>query len=301
MNVFVRSLTLLLLFIPGEPVMCAEPPDLKTVPADLITPPMIIGVPAPGKRVKQVHADYRGTDVYHALYLPVNWKPGKKYPVIVEYAGNKYTSRYGDVSPGTVEGSNLGYGISGGKGFIWICMPYVDAVNMKNQVTWWGDVEATVAYCTMTVRRICSDFGGDPAAIILTGFSRGALACNYLGLHDDDIAAIWLAFIPYSHYDGVLEWDYPESDRSSALERLKRLRGRPVFVCQEVTVEPTRSYLETTGMDSSFAFLPIHFRNHNDAWTLRDIPERRTLRAWLRDVLMRANTGQEIFPETEEQ
>jgi len=44
--------------------------------------------------------------------------------VIVEYAGNgNYANKYGDVSSGEVEGSKLGYGISGGTGFIWICMP----------------------------------------------------------------------------------------------------------------------------------------------------------------------------------
>ena len=48
-------------------------PDIKTVPADLKTPLVENGKPAPGKRVKMVAPDYRGTDVYHALYLPTDW------------------------------------------------------------------------------------------------------------------------------------------------------------------------------------------------------------------------------------
>lgn len=94
---------------------------------DLKTPSMESGSPAPGRRVKMVAPAYRGTDVYHTLYLPTDWKKGQKYPVIIEYAGNKYKT-----SKGTVEGSNLGYGISGGKGAIWVCMPFVDKENQKN-------------------------------------------------------------------------------------------------------------------------------------------------------------------------
>jgi len=35
----------------------------------------------------------------------------------------------------------------------------------------------------------------DRAAVILSGFSRGAIGCNYLGLHNEEIAGLWLAFI----------------------------------------------------------------------------------------------------------
>jgi hypothetical protein len=31
----------------------------------------------------------------------------------------------------------------------------------------------------------------------------------------------------------------------------------------------------------NFTFVPVPFRNHSDAWVLRDVPERRRLRAWL--------------------
>jgi hypothetical protein len=66
----------------------------------------------------------------------MDWKPGRRYPVIVEYAGNgNYANKYGDVSTGEVEGSKLGYGISGGNGFIWICLPYVNTLENKNQPT----------------------------------------------------------------------------------------------------------------------------------------------------------------------
>ena len=213
--------------------------DIETVPQDLITPPATNGAPAPGKRVKQVNREYAGSDVHHLLYLPTDWKGEKKYPVIVEYAGNAYRT-----CPGTLEGSNLGFGISGGKGVIWVCMPFVDAKNRMNSTIWWGDVEATVDYCKNTVRRICSENGGDSSAVFLAGFSRGAIACNYIGLHDDEIASLWRGFICHSHYDGVDNWPYAESDRKAAARRIERLGNRPQFISNENDVNATQSYLK---------------------------------------------------------
>jgi len=260
--------------------------DISSVPPDLRTPPMVDGAPAPGRRVRQVLAEYRDTEIHHALYLPENWQPGRRYPVIVEYAGNgPYHNAYGDYSSGKVEGSNLGYGISGGKDFIWLCLPYVNLEEKRNQCQWWGDVEATLDYCRKAVRMVCEEYGGDPSAVILAGFSRGAIACGYLGLHDDATADIWLAFIAYSHYDGVRQWGYSGSDADSAKTRLRRLKGRASFICHEGSVEPTRNFLASTGIEAPFTFQLGPFRNHNDAWVLRDVPERAALRAWLADVL----------------
>ena len=98
------------------------------MPLDLVTPTMTDEPPAPGKRVRQTAPEYRGTDVHHALYLPTDWQPGRKYPVIVEYTGNKWEPCK---STGKVEDANLGYGISGGRGFIWITMPYVQKEKKK--------------------------------------------------------------------------------------------------------------------------------------------------------------------------
>ncbi len=264
-------------------------PDISSARPDLETPAMTEGPPAPGKRVRQVAPEYAGTQVYHTLYLPTDWVAGRKYPVLVEYAGNgPYRNKFGDVSDGTVEGGNLGYGLSGGKGFIWLSLPFVSADGKGNQRQWWGDVEATVAYCKKAVPRACEAYGGDPSAVILIGFSRGAIACNYIGLHDDQIAALWRAFVPYSHYDGVRRWGYPGSDRDSAIARLRRLAGRPQFICMENSVEETRAYLAGAGVRGEFTFMTTPFRNHNDRWAHRDTPQRRRVRQWLNDVLATA-------------
>ncbi len=272
--------------------------DLRSVPADLTVPGLSEGTPAAGERVKETHPDWRTTGVYHVLYLPTDWKPGRRFPVIVELAGNgPYRNAFGDVSTGLVEGSKLGYGISAGEGYLWLCLPYLDAAGEKNVRSWWGtppeyDARPTVRYAKKTVPWICARYGGDPERVILTGFSRGAIACNFIGLYDDDIARIWRAFVPYSHYDGVAEsWPYPGADRNSALERLRRLGNRPQFVLHEnssnrrISLEATRNYLEAAGIELKIRFRTTGFRNHNDAWILRPSPARNELRKWVRHAV----------------
>jgi len=263
-----------------------EWPDIRGVPTDLETPPMEGGEPAPGRRVRMTAAEYAGTEVHHALYLPVDWERESKYPVLVEYAGNgPYSDANGDICTGRVEDCNLGYGISGGKGFIWVCLPYLSEDGQRNQRMWWGDVEGTLEYCRKRVREICEEFGGDPGAVVLAGFSRGAIACNYLGLRDGETAELWRAFVVHSHYDGVRQWEHADGDRDSARARLARLRGRPQFISHEGSTEATERYLEEVGTEGDFTFCALPYRNHTDSWVLRDIPERKRLRQWLWGVL----------------
>jgi hypothetical protein len=121
--------------------------------------------------------------------------------------------------------------------------------------------------------------------VVLAGFSRGAIACNYLGLHDDETAKLWCGFFAYSHYDGVRAWPYPGSDRASALTRLQRLGSRPQFICGEGgNAAETEKYLKPLLPDANLTFLSTGFRNHNDAWTLRPSPARDAARQWLTRV-----------------
>lgn len=260
-----------ILLINVSPTAFAE----EGVVTDLIVPAVTDEAPSPGARVRQFNKDYIGSKVYHTLYLPTDWKPDQKYPVIVEYAGNKWRT-----SLGTVEGSSLGYGVTGGKGVIWICMPYVNQQEMRNQETWWGDVDATVAYCKHTVKRICNEYGGDSDNVFIAGFSRGAIACNFIGLHDDEIASLWRGFICHSHYDGVRKWGYANSDRPAAAERLARLGNRPQFISQENSTEATQTYLKEAYPAGNFTFAPLIGVPHTDTWVLQNRPERTALREW---------------------
>ena len=268
-------------------------PDIRTVKPDLVVPPLYDGKPATGRRVKQTLPGWQDSKVYHVLYLPTDWKPDQKLPIIIELAGNgPYKNRFGDVSTGHPEGSKMGYGISGGKGFIWVCLPYLNNAGSTNVTKWWGnapeyDAGPTVAYCKKAVPWICKKYGGDPKRVVLCGFSRGAIACNFIGLHDDEIAKLWWAFIPYSHYDGVIErWGYQGADRGSALVRLRRLGNRPQFICQEAGgMTSTQDYLKNADVEGRFTFQPTGFRNHNDAWLLRPTSARLALRKWLKETL----------------
>lgn len=264
-------------------------PDLRTVPADLTIPAVSEGPAEAGKRVRQTLAGWEGTAVHHLLYLPTDWKPGVTLPVFVEYAGNGgYKNAFGDVSEGTVEGSRLGYGVSGGRGMLWLCLPFVEQTEAgpRNATKWWGDVAETKRYCLAAVRDVCARYGGDARRVVLGGFSRGSIACNYIGLHDDEIASLWRAFVCHSHYDGVREkWPYGGADRAAALIRLARLKGRPQFISHEGTTQETETYLRGTGLVGDWTFVPLPFRNHSDAWVLRDLPERKRLRDWLTNHL----------------
>lgn len=271
------------MLIPG-PLCAAE--VVEGARPDLVTPQAAGGSPAPGKRVRQTAEGYKGTEVYHLLYLPTDWVRGRRYPVIVEYAGNgPYSNHLGDTCTGKPEGCNLGYGISGGEGVIWVCMPFISEDHGNNQLKWWGDVEATADYCKQSVRRICAEYGGDASRVFLAGFSRGAIACNFIGLHDDEIASLWRGFICHSHYDGVREWGYEGGDSAAAATRLKRLGNRPQFISHEGSVDETRKYLEKVNPSGSFTFVALPFPNHTDTWVLREIPERRLLREWFHHAL----------------
>lgn len=260
--------------------------DFMSVPEDLVVPDATEGAPGAGKRVKLTAPGFEGTAVHHTIYLPADWSPDKRFPVLFEYAGNgNYSNpKLGDTCDGSVEGCHLGYGLSAGREFIWVCLPFVELTDgtKQNAKLWWGDVGESVRYCHAAIDQTCARFGGDPAALILCGFSRGAIGCNFIGLHDDRIAARWRAFFCYSHYDGVrTTWPYANADRASALERLRRLRDRPQFICMERSTADIEDYLKQTGIAGDFTFMTVPFANHNDRWVLRDIPERRTARDWL--------------------
>lgn len=268
----------------------AELPDLSTVSPDLQAPAVVEAPAAAGLRVRAATRGWEATQVRHALYLPPEWTPQSRLPVLVELPGNgNYRNAFGDVSDGTVDGCQLGYGLSGGRGCLWISAPLVEvtAAGVKrNAVTWWGDVEESKRHLTETVREVCARWGGDESRVILCGFSRGSIGCNFIGLHDDRIAGLWRAFVCHSHYDGVTEkWPYAGADRASALERLRRLGDRPQWISHEGSVEGIRTYLEATGVMGNWTLTPLPFQNHSASWVLRPLPERERLRDWLAEVL----------------
>ena len=315
-----KAVVLLLTALPFAP-LSAKPeappyPDVMTLPADLETPAITPGGPAPGKMVLQSLPTYAGTEVAHALYLPTDWKKGERFPVIIEYLGNGSRVR---------DRKNIGYALSGGKGFIWAVLPYVSPDGKRDMDWWWGDVDATVAYAKEVVPAICREWGGDPAQVVLTGYSRGAIACNYIGLHDDQITRLWRAMIPVSHYDdGHTAWGMTQEERGRAPERLRRLGQIPQLICGEhsapsargsdavllgrikeknlttfaaaksglglqplTDLEGTRGFVTRHLPQGRITFIDLPWVNHDSKVLLRDTPSRRQIRDWLQQVLLK--------------
>jgi hypothetical protein len=262
-----------------------EPANLYDLAPDLTVPEMEEATPAPGLRTRAVTSGWERTMVYHALYLPRDWEAGQSYPVVVEYPGNGgFQNDLGDASDGSVEGAVLGYGLSGGVGYVWVCLPCIESASdgvLQNDWKWWGDVEATKRYTIETVTEVCKLYGGDEAQVILCGFSRGAIATHYIGLHDDKISKLWQGFFCHSHFDGVRAWPYPQSDSTSAKERLQRVNGRAIWISHELSTAATQDYLSRSGVSVNTTFVPIPFPNHSAGWLLRDLPERAQARGWL--------------------
>lgn len=205
-------------------------PDLNSIQPDLVRPPMLSGVaPAPGKRVRAVAPGFEHTQAYHPLYLPSDWSRDgvRKYPIIVEYMGNgPFNDGFGDISTGRPEDSNLGWGMAepAGTAYIWISMPFLSAElgNLTEISTyWWGcpssdasrpcsaaefDITPTIKYLHSALSQAIDLYGGDPERVVVTGWSRGAIATGAIGLYDDATSRLFKAFVPYSHLDGDCGW-----------------------------------------------------------------------------------------------
>jgi len=270
--------------------------------ADLALPPLTDQGPQPRKRATVIAPEYAGTQVHHLIALPDDWTPdwkarGKSWPVIAEYTGNYFPT---SGSTGEVEGAGLGYGVTRGKA-IWVVLPYVAKDHQKNEITWWGDIDATVGYAKTNIPRICSEFGGDPKKVVLCGFSRGAIGTSFLGLHDDEIAKLWCGLWAHDHFDGVKQWTAPWGAplaryREEATTRLRRLQGRPVLISQAYPGDETRRFVEriasqnvdylTIDMGVLYGKFPNDAvkHSHNDRWPLRDGDATTTARAWFERV-----------------
>ena len=268
---------------------------------DLVLPPLTEQGPQPGKRAAITTVEYAGTKVRHLIALPDDWTSdwkarGKSWPVIAEYTGNYFPT---SGSTGEVEGAALGFGVARGKA-IWVVLPYVAKDRLKNERTWWGDIDATVGYAKTNIPRICAEFGGDPQKVVLCGFSRGAIGVSFLGLHDDEVAKLWCGLWAHDHFDGMLEWKGQTWGsplaryREEASVRLRRLGGRPLLVCQAGA--ETRRFIDalapsgvtylTVDMRTHFGTFPNDLAQHphNDRWPLRDGDATTIARGWFERV-----------------
>lgn len=267
----------------------------------LVTPTAEHAAPAAGKRVYVTPAAFQGTDVFHTLYLPANWdSKGPRLPIIFEYTGNYFPA---SGSTGEPEDAGLGYGLSGGK-FIWVSLPYLSKNHRDNERTWWGDLDATVDYAKQQVPLIIKEFNADPDNVVLCGFSRGAIGANFIGLHDDEIASLWTAFVSHDHFDGAKSWGTSwgsplETYQAAARTRLKRVGTRPYLVSQNGSGKSSESFIRSvldTAPNFLFSYINAQealgsFPNewaksaHTDRWLSKPSQYRTRTWQWINDAL----------------
>lgn len=187
----------------------------------LVVPTMTDLAPAAGRRVKMTMSG----NLYYALYLPTDWVAGKKYPVIVEFPGNIfYNSQC--YSTGRPEDVVMGYGVSKGEGYIWISMPLISTNNSDIQPNAWGSLTNTKQRTIQAIRQVISSYGGDPAGVFISGFSRGAISTGYIGLMDDEMADVWIGFHATQHTDGS-DWN---GAKIGFTNRGTRVNGRATMI-----------------------------------------------------------------------
>jgi len=273
------------------PVMATgtDPMSYRDVVPDLVSPIPTSAPPAPGRRSVLESETWRGGD---CVYLPTNWTPNQKWPLLVELPGNGgFRNELGDTCNGLPVNCQLAYGLSGGYGAICLALPFLDE-NGCLAPTWWGTTKSgepnlTIERWKESIKQTCEKYNGDPTRVILVGFSRGSIAINAIGLSSGEATARWKAAVCYSQYDGVGNWPFAKSDAGSAIERLKRLGNRPQFIISEsATAGPSLSdkakeFIEKSGVTGDFTYATTGFVNHSDQWALRPSPARAQLREWL--------------------
>lgn len=295
---FLWALSLVL--IGSTPLLADDRVDIDS-DKELIIPKLSTGEPAPGCRVIVRTPEYVDTKVFHTLYLPEDWKKdGPPLPIIFEYTGNQFAA---SGSTGKPEDAALGFGLTGGR-FIWVSLPYVSLDHQENAVQWWGDEAATIKYAKTNVPHIIRQYNANPKAVFLCGFSRGAIGVNYIGLHDNEIASLWTAFITHDHFDGVREWKSTawgsplEKYRSQAIERLKRVSGRPYLVSQQGETQTIRDFVTATISGAeNFEFVTVDAQailgsfpnevaksSHTDRWLLKPSGQRKHVWQWINEA-----------------
>lgn len=259
----------------SDMVAKGEEPEWQRPAGRLDVPEMEDADPAAGRRVRFRLEDDQTRNVYCALYLPTDWKPGGQYPVVAEYPGNIFfdASCY---STGMPEQCAIGYGMTKGRGAIWVSLPFVkDGAVAENG---FGDGDATADYALRVLDVINAKFGGEPNNAVITGFSRGAMACWYIGLRNERIAAVWRGFHAVQGYDGG---GWGGSTRDAALERCMRIGNREFFLTDNPKEEPARmlaeTHVQTTAVRSGLGA-------HGQAMFLDDRPSTLQLRTWFARV-----------------
>lgn len=261
----------------GESRAFGEASDWIRPRGRLEIPEVKTAAPEAGSRVVYRLPGESSSGIYGLLYLPTDWEEGKRYPVIVEYPGNIFFNRK-CYSTGRPEQCDMGYGMSEGRGAIWLSLPFIDRERDMIVENGFGNADDTAGLCQRAVEDVIDRFGGDRDQLFLTGFSRGSIACGYIGLRNPEIASLWKGIHGCQHYDGS---DWRESDLAGAVKRAERFRGVAIYQTDnrrekyQPVVEATSPDVEWTWDQSGLGF-------HATAMFLDDRPSTLRLREWFR-------------------
>lgn len=255
----------------------SEPPGMLNVPE------MIKELPAAGKRVRfQLQNDAKSSK-YFALYLPTDWQAQKTYPVIFEYPGNIFYNTKACYSTGRPESCAMGYGITQGQGSIWVSLPFINETTHGIAVNGFGSQEGedTLTYALKVIDLICDQFGGDRNNLTLCGFSRGSIACGYIGLRNDTIASHWKAIIGCQHYDGS-KWN--QSNMADAVKRAPRFTGQAIFQVDN-SKEKYQPVVDATSLKVEWTFTESGLNYHSTTMFLDNRPMMIQLRNWYKQLV----------------
>jgi hypothetical protein len=242
-------------------------------PGRIDVPAVEEGEPKPGRRARYRLTGDERTGIASVLHLPEDWQAGKKYPVIVEYPGNMF---FGPAcySTGLPDQCIIGYGITKGRGAICLGLPFLDRASGRIVENGWGNPDETADHAVSMVAEVCEKFGGDRERIVLTGFSRGAIACGYIGLRNERIACLWKGFHACQHYDGG-GWN--GATLPGAVERAARFKGTAVFQTDN-SRETYQPVMDAMKAEVTWADSGLHW--HSTAMFLDDRPSTVQLRDW---------------------
>jgi len=238
----------------------------------LIVPTVTEGLPGPGKRV---YMSIAGSPVRYVIYLPKDWNPDGRFPVIAEYSGNIFYIR-NTYSTGYADQGNIGYGMSKGSA-IWVNLPFLSPDRTHEQLDGFGNLDATAEYARKVIRDVVEKYSGDSGAVFLTGFSRGGAACGFIGLHNSDIADVWLGFHSVGGGDGA---GWFGSEMPGAIERGGRMKGRSSFITDGTPWQDVLARLK-----QPFTYMDSGIGAHVDTMFLDNRPSTLAVRKWMTDVM----------------
>jgi hypothetical protein len=119
--------------------ICWTRPDLEIPAVEEHRPDHDAGRALPGKRFRI------GTpEIHHVVHLPTNWQQPNRHglhPLIVEFFGNgqgALSPRIPGLLPdrGLPDDAKLGYGLSGGRDYVSLSLPFVEK-NRKGMAAIW--------------------------------------------------------------------------------------------------------------------------------------------------------------------